>query len=144
MPLLRAMTVWSLIDGGAAAVMTLGDNAIAARLEAQKATDERCKVVPERAPKARKNKGARDSTYPCAEPNRVDKIQWDRKNCGATNMGILLMSPTEQPIMAGGTTRSDIVGSRAPWQAPQVVKMAAADADVGTRPATTDGAFSTS
>ena len=76
--------------------------------------------------------------------NRVDKNPAHRKKCRATNMGILLMSPTEQPILAGGIVRDGEPATRAVWLAPAVVKIVAADAQLGTRPTMTDGQFTTS
>lgn len=54
------------------------------------------------------------------------------------------MSPTEQPILAGGIVRDGEPATRAVWLAPAVVKIVAADAQLGTRPTMTDGQFTTS
>lgn len=54
------------------------------------------------------------------------------------------MLPTNQPMMADDTARSVSGESRAVWQAPQIVKIPAADANLGTRANNADGQFSTS
>ena len=54
------------------------------------------------------------------------------------------MLPTDQPMMADDTARSASPEPRTAWQAPQIVKIPAAAANLGTRANNADGQFSTS